>query len=715
MGNLMRRRPGGLTRGRGHRYWRSRCPHSCWRLAGCGSTTLRGASASESSESIVDLETIDDATVQETVNKAMLTDTVQLADLDPTVQEAFRRASIELDAEQLDKAFECWSNTTCEIGDGQTHARHRRGLRPEPVAQDHQDGGHPPGADLPEHREDHLHRRQRATWPSSSRTCAASPPRARRRSSATTTSVPRRCRRSRPRRQQGAFISTYVGPGAGRARRLARQPGHGDVCAVGEEMAKVSDEDLGLTGEVAILNGTPGNPQGATWNKCFEDTLQNATGRRRSRTPTGPWPARSTRPRRWSAPARSTAASSTTTPTRSRRSSRPTTRPAPRCPPIVTWTSNNGMAKVWEERLGHSRTSSRSTTRTRLNWQGRASVTAVMGLLAGEEAEPVNRRAAAVRRGREGPVPARPSGRLPRSERAHPRRPDDPDALGVLTSITAGRAGCRAPPPAVHRPDPRKGQPCPSRPHRPRRPPARPRVRGARRGRAAAHRRAACPSGTAPCRRSRTSASPSPRARSTRSSARTGPASRRWSASSAAPSHRDPGDLEIAGTGGHRGPPGGVPAARRDHRLPGRVPDRGADRGAEPLPRDRRRSPPGVRRDGRLGRGAAQHLRLRHRHRRSRPRRCPPGDRQLVEIVRAVACEPKVLILDEATSALDSHGVDFVLDLMREVAAEGSAVLFVTHRLSEVMRVADRVTVLRDGRFQGTHEAATVDPQRWSS
>ena len=89
----------------------------------------------------------------------------------------------------------------------------------------------------------------------------------------------------------------------------------------------------------------------------------------------------------------------------------------------------------------------------------------------------------------------------------------------------------------------------------------------------------------------------------------------------------------------------------------------------------------------------------------------PPGDRQLVEIIRAVACEPTVLILDEATSALDSRGVDIVLDLMRGVAAKGSAVLFVTHRLSEVMRVADVVTVLRDGMFQGTHEAGEVTPQ----
>jgi ribose transport system permease protein/ribose transport system ATP-binding protein len=90
----------------------------------------------------------------------------------------------------------------------------------------------------------------------------------------------------------------------------------------------------------------------------------------------------------------------------------------------------------------------------------------------------------------------------------------------------------------------------------------------------------------------------------------------------------------------------------------------------------------------------------------------PPGDRQLVEIIRAVAGDPRVLILDEATSALGARGVDLVLDLIRRVAARGSAVLFVTHRLSEVMRVADTVSVLRDGRHQGTWPAAAVTPHR---
>ena len=87
----------------------------------------------------------------------------------------------------------------------------------------------------------------------------------------------------------------------------------------------------------------------------------------------------------------------------------------------------------------------------------------------------------------------------------------------------------------------------------------------------------------------------------------------------------------------------------------------------------------------------------------------PSGARQLLEIVRAVAASPEVLLLDEATSALDRDGVDRVLGLVREVAATGTAVLFVTHRLSEVFRVANRVSVLRDGILRATHNAASID------
>jgi ribose transport system ATP-binding protein len=89
-----------------------------------------------------------------------------------------------------------------------------------------------------------------------------------------------------------------------------------------------------------------------------------------------------------------------------------------------------------------------------------------------------------------------------------------------------------------------------------------------------------------------------------------------------------------------------------------------------------------------------------------------PGDQQLIEIVRALHIAPTLVMLDEATSALDPAGVDHALRLVEAAAAAGSAVLFVTHRLSEVFRVANTITVLRDGQWQGTFAAADVNQQQ---
>jgi ribose transport system ATP-binding protein len=85
-----------------------------------------------------------------------------------------------------------------------------------------------------------------------------------------------------------------------------------------------------------------------------------------------------------------------------------------------------------------------------------------------------------------------------------------------------------------------------------------------------------------------------------------------------------------------------------------------------------------------------------------------PGDRQLIEIARAIHAKPPLLILDEATSALDAGGVGRVMGLIDQAAKAGTAVLFVTHRLGEVFRVADNISVLRDGMWQGTMPAASI-------
>jgi ribose transport system ATP-binding protein len=84
------------------------------------------------------------------------------------------------------------------------------------------------------------------------------------------------------------------------------------------------------------------------------------------------------------------------------------------------------------------------------------------------------------------------------------------------------------------------------------------------------------------------------------------------------------------------------------------------------------------------------------------------AERQLVEVAKAVAGEPRVLILDEATSALSPKEVAWLLGLARRLAEEGLLVIYISHRLAEVREVADQVTVFRNGRNVGTRDGAAV-------
>jgi ribose transport system ATP-binding protein len=70
---------------------------------------------------------------------------------------------------------------------------------------------------------------------------------------------------------------------------------------------------------------------------------------------------------------------------------------------------------------------------------------------------------------------------------------------------------------------------------------------------------------------------------------------------------------------------------------------------------------------------------------------------QLVEILKVLAANPRIIILDEATAALDRHQVEAVFRRVRALKADGRAVIFITHRMDEVFEIADRVTVMRNG------------------
>lgn len=73
------------------------------------------------------------------------------------------------------------------------------------------------------------------------------------------------------------------------------------------------------------------------------------------------------------------------------------------------------------------------------------------------------------------------------------------------------------------------------------------------------------------------------------------------------------------------------------------------------------------------------------------------GQMQLVEIAKAISSNPKLLIMDEPTSALSSKEVEVVFNIMRTFKKNGATILFITHKLEEVMEIADSITVLRDG------------------
>lgn len=389
MRNLMRR-PGGTRRGR-----RSALAVGITALllvvTACGSDDDGGDGGGGGGGDGGDTSAVDEITdeqAQEMADLAFGTTDVELGSLDPVVQEALKRSAIELTDEQKDKAFECWQETTCEVGDGEITLGiadgfggnlWRKVAKMEIILQamTYPEIGKiiftDANADLP-------------TFLANVRSLSSQGAKA-------IVSYNDFGAAALPAFQAaqaaGAKVSTYVGPTPDAPPDSLSNQVTGDVCAMGEEMGKVATEDLGLTGELAILNGTPGNPQGAAWNECLIDTLPEGTTIGQSVdtdwTLAGAFDAGSALvssgkdfgaifydyadpiPQVVEAYAKAGA----------------------KIPAIITWTSNNGMAKVWEERLGTPDEFALYHT-SALTWESRASLTAVMTqLLDGEDVEPV--------------------------------------------------------------------------------------------------------------------------------------------------------------------------------------------------------------------------------------------------------------------------------------------------------------------------------------
>jgi ribose transport system ATP-binding protein len=87
--------------------------------------------------------------------------------------------------------------------------------------------------------------------------------------------------------------------------------------------------------------------------------------------------------------------------------------------------------------------------------------------------------------------------------------------------------------------------------------------------------------------------------------------------------------------------------------------------------------------------------------------RLPPGKQQIVEIARSLAGDPRILVMDEPTSSLGAAEASRLFSVIDDLKRHGTAIVYISHRMDEVFRVADRIAVLRDGRSVGE-----LDPKK---
>ncbi len=87
------------------------------------------------------------------------------------------------------------------------------------------------------------------------------------------------------------------------------------------------------------------------------------------------------------------------------------------------------------------------------------------------------------------------------------------------------------------------------------------------------------------------------------------------------------------------------------------------------------------------------------------------GQQQLVEIAKAISLDARVLIMDEPTSALSAAEVEVLFKVIGDLKAQGVAIVYISHRLEELIRIGDYITVLRDGQITGQEEVKNIDTQ----
>jgi methyl-galactoside transport system ATP-binding protein len=88
------------------------------------------------------------------------------------------------------------------------------------------------------------------------------------------------------------------------------------------------------------------------------------------------------------------------------------------------------------------------------------------------------------------------------------------------------------------------------------------------------------------------------------------------------------------------------------------------------------------------------------------------SERQMVEIAKAVSCNARIIVLDEPTSSLTENEVEHLFTIIRKLKQEGVAVIYISHKMEEILAIADEVTVMRDGRWISTEKSSDLTRDR---
>ena len=80
----------------------------------------------------------------------------------------------------------------------------------------------------------------------------------------------------------------------------------------------------------------------------------------------------------------------------------------------------------------------------------------------------------------------------------------------------------------------------------------------------------------------------------------------------------------------------------------------------------------------------------------------------MVEIAKVVSYDSDVLIMDEPTSALTDREVSHLFEIIRELRTEGKGIVYISHKMNEILEISDEISIFRDGRCISTHSASTI-------